>query len=161
MPIVQHRVSNPPKGKALLVFDGDCGFCRYWLVKWKKISSDHFDYKPFQEVAGNYKEIPLAEFKSAVQLILPNGNVMSGAEVAYYTYYVNGSIPFLYNYYSKWKIFKILSDSIYSWVAKNREFAFRLTRLIFGKDPYKNSSRRVIAILFVFFSLMFLGIASI
>lgn len=127
-----------------MVFDGDCGFCRYWLVKWRKLSQDHYDYQPYQSAAARFKDIPLKDFQQAVHLIFPDGKVLRGASVAYYPYYQFGSADFLYNWYRKGKLFSRLSDLAYQWVASNRNFFFKLTKLLFGNDPYQNG----LAILF-------------
>lgn len=159
--MISSRTQNPPKLKPLLIFDGDCGFCRYWLVKWKKVSKEKFDFEPYQKVASNYTDIPLDQFQKAVQLILQNGQVMQGAEVAYYTYYINGSFPMLYTLYKSNRFFRSLSDALYRWVAANRNFAFRLTKLLFGKDPYQSSLiRPVIFMLLLLTILVFLNRAS-
>ena len=128
----------PPQLKPILIFDGDCGFCRYWLVKWKKLSREHYDYQPYQSVYEQFGDIPLANFQKAVHLIFPDGRVLSGAAVAYYPYFQFGSAKFLYKWYCNFGLFKMLSDSAYQIVAKHRNAFFRLSKLLFGKDPYKN-----------------------
>jgi predicted DCC family thiol-disulfide oxidoreductase YuxK len=122
----------------MMVYDGDCGFCRYWLVKWKKLSRDHYEYQPFQSVAENFKDIPFRSFQKEVHLIFSDGTVLKGAAVAFYPYYQFRSAAFLYDWYQKSKIFKRISDLAYQWVARNRDLSFRLSKLLFGKDPYKN-----------------------
>ena len=135
------KTDSPPKDKPLMVFDGDCGFCRYWLVKWKKLSKDHYDYAPFQSAANEFQDIPLREFQKAVQLIFPNGDVISGAAVAYYPYYEFGSPKYLYKWYHAGGLFKSLSDLLYRLVARKRNFFFKVSKVCFGKDPYQNGSR--------------------
>jgi len=38
-------VAHPP-ARPLVVFDGDCGFCRYWLARWRRVVGDRFDAEP-------------------------------------------------------------------------------------------------------------------
>jgi predicted DCC family thiol-disulfide oxidoreductase YuxK len=68
------RVQSPPP-KPLLVFDGDCGFCRRWIARWKRATGEAVDYQPFQDdaVTRQYPEIPRADFEHSVHLILPDG----------------------------------------------------------------------------------------
>lgn len=146
-----------------MVYDGDCGFCKYWLVKWKKISKNAFDFEPYQSAATKFKDIPVQEFSKAVQLILLDGKVLAGAEAAYYTYYVNNRMPILYKWYTKIRLFRFLSDQLYRLIAKNRNSAFKLTKLVFGSDPRSNSTFRFLFVLLtvlLLFTLVFLSIAN-
>src|SRR6185295_4285709 len=72
-------VRNPPP-KPLLIFDGDCHFCRRWIERWRELTAGAVDYAPCQEVAEKYPEISREEFESAVQFIETNGTIYRGAE---------------------------------------------------------------------------------
>ena len=150
----QLRTNYPPQIKALMVYDGDCGFCKYWLVKWKKISGEKIDYEPFQSAAQKFRDIPLEEFKNAVQLVLTNGEIYSGAQAAYFTYTINKQLPFLFKAYQQFSFFRWLSNSIYRLVASNRDKAFVLTKIIFGPDPHKNATFRVLLIIAMIFLMI-------
>src|SRR5208283_1464947 len=71
--------------KPLLVYDGDCSFCRLWIDRWRALTGDCVRYAPFQEVAEQFPEIPREAFARAVQLILPDGNAFSGAHAVFRT----------------------------------------------------------------------------
>src|SRR5437016_3391438 len=75
-------VASPPP-KPLLIFDGDCGFCRAWVERWRQLTGDRVDYAPAQEVAARFPEIPAEHFKRAVQLVETDGAVYSAAEAAF------------------------------------------------------------------------------
>ena len=49
------RVAAPP-GKPLLVYDGDCGFCKLWIRRWQRTTGARVDYLPFQDagIAGRF-----------------------------------------------------------------------------------------------------------
>src|SRR2546427_7996499 len=72
-------VSNPPE-RPLLVFDGDCGFCRAWILRWRRLTGERIDVAPFQAVAARFPDIPAARFTVSVVLIEPDGRVTYGAE---------------------------------------------------------------------------------
>ena len=55
--------------RPLLVYDGDCAFCAYWARYWEKLTGDSVHYRPYQEITARHPEIPLAEFRRAVQYI--------------------------------------------------------------------------------------------
>ena len=63
----------------MLVYDGDCSFCRMWIDYWRQLTGDAIDYAPFQEAADRYPGIPRENFAKSVQLIFPSGEVRSGA----------------------------------------------------------------------------------
>ena len=66
--------------KPLMVFDGECQFCRRWIARWRQATGDAVDYAPLQEAAAEFPEIPRGEFGREVKLIEPNGRVYGGAE---------------------------------------------------------------------------------
>src|SRR5215470_1495771 len=57
----------------VLIYDGDCGFCGYWARYWQKLTGERVAYRPYQEVAAQYPQIPLADFQRAVQFIDSDG----------------------------------------------------------------------------------------
>jgi len=67
-PPVKITFSTPPP-KPLMVFDGDCGFCRKWVNRWKFLTGDRVDYEPYQTAAVRFPEIPLEYFKESVQFV--------------------------------------------------------------------------------------------
>jgi predicted DCC family thiol-disulfide oxidoreductase YuxK len=69
-----------PSNKPLLIFDGDCGFCRRWARRWKRVTGDTIDYAPFQSVSKDFPSVPPEEFRKAVQFIEPDGRRTSAAE---------------------------------------------------------------------------------
>ncbi len=73
------RVSNPPFGRPLLIFDGDCPFCRRWVERWQATGGERFDIEPSQTAAARFSELAATEFEQAVQLIEIDGRVFSAA----------------------------------------------------------------------------------
>jgi predicted DCC family thiol-disulfide oxidoreductase YuxK len=65
--------------RLLLIFDGDCSFCRAWVEYWKNLTSKPIRYASFQEVAEQFPRVSREQFASAVKLILPDGEVRSRA----------------------------------------------------------------------------------
>lgn len=118
-----------------MVYDGNCGFCKYWVIKWKMMSGRSIDYQPFQKIASSFKDIDEKHFTEAIRFIDLNGNVFSGPEAAYYTYYIRGKAKFLFKAYKNYNWFKKLNDNTYQWVADNRDFVFRICIKMLGKNP--------------------------
>ena len=127
--------SNPPENPTF-VWDGECGFCKYWITVWKRKTGDNLKYEIYQDVYDRFASIPLKEFKKASRLIEPNGNVYSGPDSAYRSFiYFHSSIKFTHKWYHKYTVFKSLSDGTYNWIAKHRSIMFTLTKLMRGSNP--------------------------
>jgi predicted DCC family thiol-disulfide oxidoreductase YuxK len=130
------RVAAPPS-KPLLVFDGDCNFCRRWIARWQQATGDRVEYLPYQDasIAARFPEIPKEQFTVAVQLIETDGRVTRAAEavvrsLAYAPY--AGVWAALYRSLPG---FASLSERAYRMVAGNRAAFSRLTRLRWGDPP--------------------------
>ena len=139
----------PPKDKPLMIYDGNCGFCKYWIIKWKKISGSLINYSPYQAVKSDFKDIDEIQFKEAVRLVLPSGEVLDGPEAAYYTYFLNGKSKFLYQWYGQKVWFKNFSDWLYQWVADHRGFMYNLSTSLLGKNPRKYKPYWVLYLFFL------------
>ena len=69
--------------KPLLVYDGDCGFCRLWVDRWRLATGERIEYAPFQEVGGVSPEIPIQQFAEAVHFRDADGSWSRGAEAVF------------------------------------------------------------------------------
>ena len=127
------RVSSPPP-KPLLIFDGDCDFCRRWAARWRRRAGDALDFLPFQDetVAKRFPEIPRADFARAFHLISPDGSVCAGAEAVFRALAAGGMERRLLWCYRKLPLFAALSEWIYGRVAARRRFLSKLDRFFFG-----------------------------
>ena len=110
--------------KPILVYDGDCDFCKYWIFRWRYITKDRIDYAPYQDVYAKFTEIPISDFQSSVHLILESGQVYSGAE-AVLRALNNGVLLWCY---CKLPGFSLITETIYRFVAKHRQHFSKLTR---------------------------------
>ncbi len=61
-----------PGQRPVLVFDGDCGFCRFWAMRWREKTGDRVDYRPSQAVAQRIAEVSPETFEKAVVLLEPS-----------------------------------------------------------------------------------------
>jgi lipase maturation factor 1 len=127
------RVQAPPP-KSLLVFDGDCQFCRRWIARWKNATGEAVDYIPFQDpsVASRFPEIPQADFAEAVHLIRPDGSVSRGAEAVFRSLAEGGRHRWLLWLYRKIPTFVDLSELLYEEVALHRTALSKLDRIYAG-----------------------------
>jgi predicted DCC family thiol-disulfide oxidoreductase YuxK len=119
----------------MLIWDGTCGFCNYWVARWKALTGDAVLYVPYQEVAHEISDIPVQAFKEAVRMIETDGKVCDGAGAAYKTLTYSEKWRFLYPCYKRFFFFRKVSDRSYQFIADNRRFMLTLTKLFFGKNP--------------------------
>mgnify|MGYP003336499274 FL=1 len=120
------RVASPP-AKPLLVFDGDCTFCRKWIARWRQSTGNRVDYRTSQEV--NFPEIPPEKFSESVVLIEPDGAVITGARAVFRTL-------------NKEHLYRPIAgpaEAAYRVVARNRVLFSRITRLLWGDSVERPS----------------------
>src|SRR5438034_4234125 len=120
--------------KPLLVYDGDCNFCRWWIVRWKHSTGDRVEYAPFQEVGSQFPHIPKEQFARAVQLIEPSGQVFSGAEAVVRTLAYSGGKGWMLWLYLRVPEVAPLSERLYQFIAHHRGGFSKLTRFFLGKQ---------------------------
>lgn len=68
----------------MLIYDGDCAFCRRWVERIRRWDPGHgIDTVPFQDTArvASFR-IPQTDLHAAMHLVLPDGRVFAGAEAA-------------------------------------------------------------------------------
>jgi predicted DCC family thiol-disulfide oxidoreductase YuxK len=129
----RRKVPNPPE-KPLVIFDGDCHFCRRWIERWRELTRGAVEYAPFQEVADRFPEIPRADFEQALHFIDRDGKVYRGAEAVFRSL---GSIRagrgFIWCY-EHVPGFAPLAETAYRFIARHRQLASWSTRVLWGND---------------------------
>ncbi|PYI60339.1 MAG: hypothetical protein DMC60_08205 [Verrucomicrobia bacterium] len=130
----QHqRVSNPPP-KPLLIWDGECHFCKLWIERWREITAGKVDYATYQEVADRFPEIPRDEFRRAMAFIEPDGEAFFAAEAVYRSLGYRSSRRWLAWSYDHVPGFAAISETAYKFIARHRGLGSTFTRLLWGKD---------------------------
>jgi predicted DCC family thiol-disulfide oxidoreductase YuxK len=119
--------------KPLLVFDGDCGFCRVWIRRFQERTGDRVDYAPSQEVGDRFPEIPARDFARSVQLIDVDGKVYAGAEAVFRTLAAAPGGGAWLRAYGSVPGFAPVTEWAYHLVAGHRVLFSRLTRWLWGR----------------------------
>jgi predicted DCC family thiol-disulfide oxidoreductase YuxK len=127
------RVSNPPP-KPLMIWDGECHFCKRWIERWREITVGEVDYATYQEAAARFPEIPVEQFKRAVAFIEPNGEVFFAAEAVYRSLRYRSSRKWLAWSYDHVPGFAGISETAYKFIARHRGLGSTFTRFLWGKD---------------------------
>src|SRR5437764_1937153 len=127
------RVPNPPS-KPLIIWDGECHFCRRWIERWREITRDAVDYATSEESAERFPEIPREQFERSVIYIETDGSVFLGAEAVFRSLRCRSSRKWLAWSYDHVPGFAAVSESLYRIIAFNRRFGSAITRLLWGDD---------------------------
>jgi predicted DCC family thiol-disulfide oxidoreductase YuxK len=118
--------------KPLMVWDGDCGFCRAWIARWQRITGDRVDYAPYQAAAPLFPTIPIERFKHSVQLIEPGDRLSQGAEAVFRALSYAPGCGWPLALYRRLPFFAPASEALYWIVARNRNLFSFLTRIAYG-----------------------------
>jgi len=118
----------------LLIYDGDCGFCIYCVRYWQKLTGDRVAYAPYQEVAAQFPEIPVAAFQRAVQYVAPDGKIASGAEAALLALSHASGTAFWLTLYRRVPGFAAIAEAMYAFVASHRAALYRPCLWLWGRD---------------------------
>lgn len=116
-----------PTKIATMLYDGDCAFCKHWVEKWRNQTGNVVRYAPYQSELTNFPQLSEAACKQAVQLILPDGTVFSGAKAVFKALALNGKTEWL-NIYEKIPFLGGLFEWSYQIVAHNRTTFSKLTQ---------------------------------
>ena len=127
------RVSNPPP-KPLMIWDGECHFCKRWIERWQEITAGKVDYVTYQQAAHQFPEIPIEQFQRAVALVEPDGETFFAAEAVYRSLQYRPSRKWLAWSYDHFPGFAPISETAYKFIARHRGLASIITRLLWGKD---------------------------
>ncbi len=124
--------------KTVLIWDGECGFCEYWITKWKMITDkNNIDLRPYQEAADDFPDLDKKIFGKAVRLITPDGKVYSGAEAAFKSLELGGATDLPINWYKQNPTFAELTKWLYEKVAGNLPFLYDVSYFFLGQNPNK------------------------
>lgn len=107
--------------RPLLIFDGDCSFCRRWIARWQRLTGEAVHYQPYQRVAGSFPQIPKTDFGRAVHLVEADGTVTRAAEAVFRSLSLGGRLRGLRWLYEHLPPFRWTAEVLYRLVARNRE----------------------------------------
>ncbi|MGM0572244.1 MAG: thiol-disulfide oxidoreductase DCC family protein [Bacteroidota bacterium] len=131
-----HSTEYPPKDKPLMAWDGNCGFCHYWVIKWKKMTGERVNYQPFQQIHKEFPDIDYRLFKQAIRLIDTDGRIYTGPAAVFHA--LNRYSPkwrWVMPLYRNIRPFRFLADHFYAFVSRHRVKMYEVVIRLFGKNP--------------------------
>src|SRR5438128_3946578 len=129
----RQRVANPPT-KPLLIWDGECHFCKLWIERWREITAGKVDYATYEQAAHQFPEISVKQFKRTMAFIEPDGEAFFAAEAVYRSLGYRSSRRWLAWSYDHGPGFAAISETAYKFIARHRGLGSTFTRLLWGKD---------------------------
>ena len=138
-PDEESRAAERITGRPLLLFDGDCGFCRFWVARWLVTVRDQVDCAPAQQEASRFPQITEEAWKRSLQLVTPEGTVYGGAEAVFRTLAYAPEHRWMLAVYRHLPGARSVSEGAYRVVADNRALFSKLTRLAWGSNPEPSS----------------------
>jgi predicted DCC family thiol-disulfide oxidoreductase YuxK len=145
------------QARPLLVYDGECGFCGYWARYWNLLTGECVSYRPYQEVAAQYPEIPVTDFQRAVQYIAPDGQHASAAEASFLTLSHARGKAFWLALYRRLPGFAAIAERAYAFTAAHRPAFYRISVFLWGRE-HQPPRHDLVAFLFLrLFGLIYLA----
>ncbi len=140
-----------------LVYDGNCGFCKFWVEELKALTAGAVNYIPYQELAP-WRGFSVDDCKRSIKFYEPKSNkTYEAAEAAFMALSYHGSaasrLPL--ELYRKLPGFKSLSEFIYMLVARSRPLLSRLG----SEFQYSRSANIFIGGIGLLYFLAFLSLA--
>ena len=124
--------------KTVLIWDTECGFCKYWITKWQMIVDEkNIDLRPYQEAADDFPDLDREIFGKAVRLITLDGTVYSGASAAFKSLELGGATNLPMSWYTQNPTFAELTEWLYQKIADNRPFLYDVSHFFLGQNPKK------------------------
>jgi lipase maturation factor 1 len=122
-----------PKGaqRPVLVFDGQCSFCRIWVGYWQGLTGDRVEYVPYQTDAGRFPEVPVSEFQKAVQLFA-GGSRYSAAEAVSRLIASRPDGAWALWMYQNVPGVAAITEALYRFIAAHRNAGYQVTRALWG-----------------------------
>lgn len=120
--------------KPTLLYDGECGFCRYWVGRWSYLTGDSVRYSTSQEAGEAFPDIAPESFAQAVQFIDENGGISSGADAIFRVLTHAPHRAWMHRAYTSVPGVAAITETVYRIIASHRQFAGRVNRLLWGLD---------------------------
>lgn len=118
--------------RPILLYDGDCGICRTWVVYWQALTGECVVYRPYQQAGDAFPMIAREKLAKAIYFIEPNGEISSGAAATFRVLRAGGRgfWNFLYRYLPG---FAPISEMAYDFFAQRRGLLALVTHLLWGR----------------------------
>ncbi len=122
-----------PSTDPVVVFDGDCAFCRRWMRRYWNLHRSGIAWTSFQSGAEHFPHIPREQFREAVHVIEPDGTVRRGAAAVFRLQELVGLRSWPSWLHEHVPPFRILTEAVYRFTARHRGGADTVGILLHGR----------------------------
>ena len=112
--------------KPVMVYDGECAFCKRMISKFKRLTCAEVRYRSYQKVAPQFSEVSIPEFEKAVYYFEPDGQFYSGSDAVFQCLRHVPRYRGLTFLYSHLLIMRVICRLGYWFVARNRLFVSKV-----------------------------------
>lgn len=119
--------------RPVLIYDGDCDFCRYWAGRWKLVTGNRIEYVPSREASARFPQISEKKFAESIQMIASDGSMYDGGEAVFLALSCVPGRSWPLALYRKYRPVASITEWVYGIVARNRSAFGWLTRLVLGR----------------------------
>ena len=120
---MEQSETNPePKTVSVLLYDGECRFCRRWVRRIAWLCGDTLVTQPYQNRGPCLSGIPEEDLAEAVHLVDPSGRIRRGADAVLHGIAGKRGLAWLAACYRRCSLFSRCAEAVYRWVARNRRF---------------------------------------
>ncbi|OGW83881.1 MAG: hypothetical protein A2Z83_00630 [Omnitrophica bacterium GWA2_52_8] len=120
--------------KPVLLFDGDCYFCKRWIERWREFTGDKIEYQAYQDVLLKFPQVSESDCQKSIQLLTPEGKHYRAAEAVFRTFALGGHQKWLLWAYLKIPGVAAITEACYRIAASNRIFFSNAAQLLYGTD---------------------------
>jgi predicted DCC family thiol-disulfide oxidoreductase YuxK len=149
--------------KPVLLYDGDCGFCRLWVERWRRDCGGRAEFLPSQGARGRFPALAPEDLTEAVHLVEPGGRTSRGAEAVFRVLALQGGARRAWlALYEAVPLFRAASEAAYRLVARRRPLFSRLTKLLWGSPvpaPVEGARRVLLGGLGLCYLVAFVSLA--
>jgi lipase maturation factor 1 len=131
---MQASLDTPPSDRPVMIFDGNCEFCRAVVDRWREAVGPIIDFAPYQEVGAKFPQIGDRAFQRAVHLVNTDGTISRGAEAVFRAMAYAGRKRWLLSLYLALRPFAFTAETVYRLVATNRTPIATACRIWFGRS---------------------------
>ena len=146
--------------RPVLIYDGDCSFCRTWVDFWRGLTGDQIEYLPLQQASERFPDVPIEDCRKAVQLINPEGRFSGAEAVCRFLADVPG-YGWLFWCYRFVPGFAAVASLVYGFIANHRGPASRVTQALWGKrvepSTYHTASELFSRVLAIIYAVAFIS----
>ena len=149
--------------KWIMLYDGDCGFCRQWIMRWRKAASEEVDFEPCQVpgLLAQFPETSQAECARAVVLIdRESREKWVGAHAVFRALATNPKRGRMLWCYLHVPLLRPASEFLYRLVARNRKLFSKLSPWLTGTIMPEGQPPAYLGARWLFLRIIAIGFAT-